>query len=197
MRNMNKRELKNRIKELPINLGIGGLALIFSLAGRGAVAVSEILEGPKRGMRRSLKRIEETKDFWDYYDELKNIKQNSARTILWRLQKKGLVKREEGRYRLTSQGLNIVKVFHKEKQRKEFWDGKWRIIMFDIPERKRESRNWLRWQLVSLDYKPLQKSVFIGKQPVAKDFYEEILIRKLDQYLHLMTVSEIDDDEFL
>jgi hypothetical protein len=192
---MNKKELRKKIKELPVNLGIVGLALVFGLAERGAAAVSEILEGPGRGMSRSLKRIEKTKNFWDYYDELKNLKENSARTILWRLQKKGLVKKEESRYRLTSQGFNIIKIFQKKEQPEELWDGKWRMIMFDIPEKRRDKRDWLRWQLTLLDYKPLQKSVFIGKQPIRKDLYEEFLEQKLNQYIRLITVGEIDDDE--
>jgi hypothetical protein len=65
---MNKKELRKKIKELPVNLGIVGLALIFGLAERGAVAVSEILKGPERGMGRSLKRIEGLKNFWDYFN---------------------------------------------------------------------------------------------------------------------------------
>lgn len=194
---MDKRKLKKKIKELPVNLGFAGLALVCSLAEGGAMALSEILEGPGRGLRRSLKRIEETKNFWDYYNELKDLKENSVRTILWRLQKRGLVKKKEKKYKLTALGLNIVKNFNESKQPKEVWDGKWRIVMFDIPEKRRENRNWLRWQLVSLDYKSLQKSVFIGKQPIEEDFYEEILSRRLNQYVRLMTVGEIDDEGFL
>jgi DNA-binding transcriptional regulator PaaX len=107
------------------------------------------------------------------------------------------VKKEESKYELTAQGFNVVKIFQKNNQPKEVWDGKWRIVMFDIPEKTRENRNWLRWQLISLDYKPIQKSVFIGKQPIKEDFYEEILMRKLNQCVRLMTVGEIDNEEFL
>lgn len=197
MKNMNKKELRKKIKELPVNLGVVGLALVFGLAEGGAVAISEILKGPGRGPGRSLKRIGGAKNFWDYYDELKNIKEDSARTILWRLQKKGLVKKEQGRYQLTSQGLNIVKAFRENEQSKGVWDGRWRIVMFDIPEKKRDDRNWLRWQLISLDYKPVQKSVFIGRHPLEEKFYEEIVFKELKNYIRLMTVGELDDEEIL
>ncbi len=194
---MDKKDLQKKIKELSVNLGITSLALIFGLAERGAAAMSEILKGQSRGIGRSYRRMSELKTFWDYYDELKDLKENSARTILWRLEKRGLVKKKERKYELTARGLNIVKIFREGKQPEEIWDGKWRIVMFDIPEKKRENRNWLRWQLLSFDYKQLQKSVFIGKQPLEEDFYEEILLRKLDQCVRLMTVGEVDDDEFL
>lgn len=41
------------------------------------------------------------------------------------------------------------------------WDGIWRLVMFDIPERKRNARDALRKKLRELDFKELQKSVFI------------------------------------
>ncbi len=194
---MDKKGLKEKIKELPANLSITSFVLLLGLADRGLVALSEILEGPTREITKSYQRISKMKDFWDYYDEFKKIKENSARTILWRLQKKGLVKKKGAYYQLTLQGLNIIKVFQKKNklESEEVWDGKWRMIMFDIPEKRRLDRNWLRSHLLFLDYKPLQKSVLIGQQPLEENFYEEIMERKIHQYIRLITVSEIDDEK--
>lgn len=194
---MNKKQLKEKIKDLPVNISVVGLALLLGLGKGGAVAVSEILKGPGRGMRRSLKKIEEAKGFWDYYDELKNLKESSARTTLWRLEKKGLVKKEQSKYQLTFRGTKIVKNFQTKEIKEEIWDGRWRLIMFDIPEKKRESRDWLRYQLLTWDYKPLQKSVFIGKHQIEKDLYSEFIERGLKQFVRLMIVGDIDDEDFL
>ena len=71
------------------------------------------------------------------------------------------------------------------------------MVIFDIPEKKRDDRNWLRWQLIGYDYKLLQKSVFVGKQPLEENFYGEIIIRKLNPYIRLMTMGEIDDEKIL
>ncbi|MCX6702509.1 MAG: hypothetical protein NTW60_01405, partial [Candidatus Wolfebacteria bacterium] len=178
---MDKKKIRQSIKELPINFSIAGLALLLGLGERGAMAVSEILAGPQRGgLAKGLKRISDMRDFWDYYDELKKLNEPSARTILWRLQKKGLVKKHEQNYELTVLGLNILGSLKESKSLKEVWDGKWRIVMFDIPEKKRSARSWIRWELLSLEYKPLQRSVFVGKKPLAEDFYEEILNRHLN-----------------
>jgi len=193
---MNKKQLKEKIKNLPINLSLAGLALLLGLAERGAAVTSEILAGPGRGLK-GYQKIIAMKDFWDYYDELKDLKQDSARTILWRLAKKGLVKKKEKKYQLTFRGLKIVKAFQAKKIKEESWDGKWRLIMFDIPEKKREARDWLRWQLLVWDYKPLQKSVFIGKQPLERDLYSEFIERGLNQFIRLMTIRDIDDEDLL
>lgn len=51
------------------------------------------------------------------------------------------------------------------------WDGKWRIVSFDIPEEKRIVRNLLRRNLKKWGFKHLQKSVWISK----KNVYEKLV----------------------
>jgi len=63
---MDKKKLKKKIKELPVNLGIIGLALICGLAESGAMAISEILEGPSRGIGRSYSSILILKRGWTW-----------------------------------------------------------------------------------------------------------------------------------
>lgn len=192
-----KTQLKKKLQNLPINMGIAGLALLFGLAERGTAAISEILETGGHSLGKSYGRMAELKDFRDYYDELKNLKKDSARTILWRLQKKGLVKKTEKQYQLTLQGFKIIKNIKTGDNFELVWDGKWRMLMFDIPEKKRKERDWLRYQLSCINYQPIQKSIFIGKQPIEENVWEDIMERNLNKCIRLITVGEIDDDEIL
>lgn len=48
-----------------------------------------------------------------------------------------------------------------EIKRPDRWDGKWRMVIFDIPEKKKKAREALRNKLKDLGFKELQKSVFI------------------------------------
>jgi DNA-binding transcriptional regulator PaaX len=41
------------------------------------------------------------------------------------------------------------------------WDGKWRMLVFDIPERRRKSRDQIRLTLTGLGFKRLQDSVWV------------------------------------
>ena len=41
------------------------------------------------------------------------------------------------------------------------WDGKWRVLIFDIPERKRNIRDYIRSTLVTLGFYHLQDSVWV------------------------------------
>lgn len=41
------------------------------------------------------------------------------------------------------------------------WDGKWRMLIFDIPERRRKARTQIRQTLTALGFKRLQDSVWV------------------------------------
>lgn len=46
------------------------------------------------------------------------------------------------------------------------WDGKWRMILFDLPEEKRAVRNVLRKQLRAAHFGGLQRSAWITPDPI-------------------------------
>ena len=52
---------------------------------------------------------------------------------------------------------------------KKRWDGKWRMVMFDIPHRKKKGRDALRQKLRTLEFYPIQKSVFITPYECEKE----------------------------
>lgn len=65
-----------------------------------------------------------------------------------------------GRERGVQFNLNNLSI---QKPRK--WDGKWRVVVFDIPEEKRKIRNALRTRLKNLGFHELQRSVFVFPYP--------------------------------
>ncbi len=90
-----------------------------------------------------------------------------TRTTLSRLVRQGLVTFvEDGdkRYaRLTKRGEAYI-VFEKAKlelQKKRKWDKRWRMVIFDVPERRKQMRNRLRRDMVELGFLRLQDSVWV------------------------------------
>jgi DNA-binding transcriptional regulator PaaX len=63
-------------------------------------------------------------------------------------------------------------------------------MIFDIPERERKKRDWIRSQLVSFGFEPLQKSVWSGGSPLPKNFIEDIEIMNLDHCIHIFSVRD-------
>lgn len=45
------------------------------------------------------------------------------------------------------------------------WDGRWHIVFYDIPERKRRARDALRDKLKEMGFLEWQKSVFVHPYP--------------------------------
>jgi len=65
---------------------------------------------------------------------------------------------------LTEKGKKKVIAFDLDNiviKKPAFWDKKWRVVTFDIPESKRPARNALRQKLNDLGFYSLQKSVFV------------------------------------
>src|SRR3989338_1082258 len=60
-----------------------------------------------------------------------------------KLVRKGLLKFKDGYYQLTSEGEKRLRRWmlsdYRTKKPKK-WDGKWRMIIFDIPEKKKKTR---------------------------------------------------------
>jgi len=116
------------------------------------------------------------------------------------LKQRGLIKelKKDGqRYiQLTEKGrLEIVRCRLKQKQ-KSAWDGKWRIVIFDIPEVTRRDRDFLRSQLKWLGFLELQKSVWIFPYDIQRDLQDFIKLcrAELEGDIRFLTVERIDSD---
>lgn len=75
----------------------------------------------------------------------------------------GIKKLEEKRNRRKEKALFNLKT------KQERWDGKWRVVIFDIPETNKRIRQALRETLKVLEFWPLQKSVWISKKNYTKE----------------------------
>lgn len=89
-----------------------------------------------------------------------------------RLEHSGLVHTSGKRgYRsiiLTDKGRLLIEAVHANEYRipePAFWDGKWRIVMFDIHERRRKARSQLRSLLSDAGFLRLQDSVWVYPYP--------------------------------
>lgn len=133
-----------------------------------------------------------------------SLYKNNYLCSLHHLQKRGMVEKDKNEiYRLTKHGekeaffayLNAEsKIFAQEKQK---WDKKWRMIFFDIPEKKRNYRDYLRTILRTVGFKEFQKSVWIYPYPVPKFIKDLLFEENIKQYTRLITTNNIEYDKDL
>lgn len=123
------------------------------------------------------------------------FKKHTLKINFYRLEKQGLIVKdpEEKAYVLTDEGKSFV-TYVKDRYLilKEKWDEKFRIVVFDIPDTKKDWRKWLVRELTLLQYKMLQKSVYIGKYPLPQSFYEEVAKANLVKDIFILTIGEVD-----
>jgi len=67
-----------------------------------------------------------------------------------------LVLTRDGKKKALTYKIDNIKIKPTEK-----WDGKWRFVIFDVPENFRKIRNSLRNTLKRLEFFEYQKSVFV------------------------------------
>jgi DNA-binding transcriptional regulator PaaX len=133
----------------------------------------------RRSMTRSLRRLSEQK-----LVEEKTLSDGSIRLVLT---KEG--KRQARFLDLYGQSIRL--------KRPRKWDGKWRVIIFDIPEDSRTFRNILRQHLREMEFHQLQKSVFVSPHPYEKPLLELVNLYGAAPFVHIMTVTWIDNGEKL
>lgn len=74
------------------------------------------------------------------------------------------------------------------------WDRIWRLVMFDIPETKKQGRDALAAKLKQLGFYPLQKSVFIFPYDCKNEVDFIVELFELRPYVRLFLVHETDID---
>lgn len=124
----------------------------------------------------------------------RKINKNTIIKNLERLVEQGMVKKKKKAFTLTEEGKKLIEYMGLRRNvlnRK--WDRKYRLVIFDIPEKQRNDREWLREELYLLEYKQLQKSVFISRYPLVEDIIHGIQKRKLDSFVNYLLVDKIFD----
>lgn len=145
-----------------------------------------IYDFPESKIDRDFK-FRERQRFYALLNKLKNQELIEKRKIgpkssLWKVTRKGVEK------------LNLIKekkFFGKQNinYQKQI-DDKIKVIIFDIPEKERYKRVWLRAVLIFLDFKLLQKSVWIGKNKIPEEFISDLRERKILPYVEVFEVTK-------
>ena len=100
-----------------------------------------------------------------------------------------LVLSENGKQRVLR--LNIDKLVIKKPAQ---WDGKWRIVMFDIPEKLKRLRESLRFHFKEIGLIELQKSVLVFPYPCSKEIEFVLELHNARKYVRFVLAEKIDNE---
>lgn len=133
----------------------------------------------------------------------KNVNKRDLGRIIKRLEKQEMISikkqgkqiaieiTEKGKRRLLEYDFENIEL--KSKRR----DGKWRLVIFDIPEEKKSSRDVFRRKLLELDFIRLQDSVFASAFPCKNEIDFLCHYLEISDFVTLMSLDRIERGEEL
>jgi DNA-binding transcriptional regulator PaaX len=138
-------------------------------------------------------------------EEIKNHKFDKVR--LWVLLRR-LEKQKEVTWETLPDGSVAVKLTEKGKAKhlkykldemeenfsKRSWDGKWRIIVFDVPEIKRVNRDAFRRFIKHLKFYQLQKSVYLTPYPCEDEVKYLRYYFDLGDNVQMLVTNDLEND---
>ena len=171
------------LKEFFSKLSLGNKILVGLLTA-GALAEEALDVLNEFSPRRVVHSLYTTEDL-SYLKKDKKVMQ----TILLRLASKKLIeierKEKQRSLKLTEAGLTALFLKFPELKFKNWvWDGYWRVVIYDIEEEVRRLRERLRRTLKSLDFTPIQRSVWFSPYPVEEEL--EAFLKKENLWEKIM-----------
>jgi len=127
----------------------------------------------------------------------KYLKKNQIRDALGNLRRQRLIEyvaNKDGQtiVRITKKGESKLRAFSIELieiKKPNRWDGKWRLVMYDIPVRFSKARESLRWQLKEFGFVQLQKSAWILPYPCEDEIIFVADFYGVGKYVEILTIE--------
>ncbi len=117
-----------------------------------------------------------------YKNKLVNIKENDDGTVT-------IILTDSGKNKALTYDIENIKIPLMKR-----WDRKWRIILFDIPEKYKNARNALVKILKNMGCFQFQKSVFVHPFECRNEIDFVIEFFSMRQYVRFIVADSIDNE---
>jgi len=128
----------------------------------------------------------------EYHKKNKHFRQS-----LKRLTARGIIRETTRGFALTPKGIIYALKKRPPRELKKPWDGKWRLVSFDVPTCDNSKRAFLRGLLKEFGFYKLQGSVWVCPNHFAENFWKLVVHYDLEQYCKVMLVEVLEGDEEL
>lgn len=163
---------------------------ILQLLAGGAILAGSFL---MPGLAKALPSLEKPWSDFDLYRLRQSLRRLKRRKMIATKEEGGetvIVLSNKGREEILRYKLDEIEI---KKPRR--WDRRWRMVIFDIPEKKKKAREAFRQRLKQLDFYPLQRSVYVHPYPCEKEI--EFLRQnfEVENEASFVLVSEFESEE--
>ena len=100
-----------------------------------------------------------------------------------------IVLTENGKRKALTYQIDEMKIKKAQK-----WDKRWRIVLFDIPEKKKKIREAVRHHLKNLNFFEYQKSVFVQPYDCKNEIEYIIEFYNIRKYVRFIMADSLDNE---
>lgn len=157
---------------------LGGVALGLSYSPKQYFRVAKAIrkewkEITRQALERAIRSLYESK--------LVQTKDNRDGTLT-------LVLSDKGKERALTCNLEEMEI-----KRPVHWDDKWRVVMFDIPEKIKNVREAVRMHFKHMGFYEFQKSVFVHPYPCNDEIEYIVEFYGARRHIRFIVATEIDN----
>ncbi len=174
---------------MAIRLGAASQKVLLLLFGGAALTLSYSPTRQKRVLKNIAREWQEINRH-ELYRAIRRLYQ--SKLVDYREHKDGsvsVVLNREGQKIVLCYKLDEMKIPKPSR-----WDRKWRVILFDIPEKQKRLRDALRMQLQRLGLKEFQKSVFVHPYECRNEIDFVIELYNARPYVRFVEAAHIDNE---
>ncbi|MEK7582075.1 MAG: hypothetical protein AAB488_01970 [Patescibacteria group bacterium] len=174
---MEKKYKKGKLaKQILTGLAVGGLA-VATIAMPGLAQIFTLF------------KIENGKDRKRIWQTAKNLQNKKYIRIYAKNGEEVVELTDKGKKKILQYKIEEIAIKKPKK-----WDGLWRIVIFDIPEKRRGARGAINFKLKEIGMFPIQKSTFISPYECGDeiDFIGQYFFVR--NHIIYMVAKEIDNE---
>lgn len=139
---------------------------------------------------RKQQRISATKKF-----QRENLKasERRLRVFISKMKHDGLIHESDNNFIISQKGKERLEKLQNNLPNRHYQKSKNSnqiIISFDIPEKFRRKRDWLREVVRNLGFKMVHQSVWMGKTTIPKDFIFDLENLKILEFVEIFEISK-------
>jgi phenylacetic acid degradation operon negative regulatory protein len=123
------------------------------------------------------------------------LNQKTKGTLAGLIKEGAIEKSEDNTYRLTDKGFNWLCLdFPVFRYLKHNWDGKWRVLSYEIPEKKRDLRDKLRREVAGWGLGPWHRSFWLTPHPIIENLRALVSQKEEEQYIQAFEADHVFGD---
>jgi len=125
------------------------------------------------------------------------LSEQSIRSAVSRMRRARLLKvRHDGvrsYYSLTEDGMGLLEKGERRifERKSSSWNGYWSVVVYFIPEEKREARDTLRQELTWMGYGPLSTATWISPHDLSKEVEGLAKKLKIKEYVQIFQAKHL------